>query len=104
MHPLQEFFDHGLILGDIYNFLTARIQRGETPERIVLPRSELGRVEGKLQTILAFAQQTSGPTKLRHERVDLDNGCSARQQRAALSRSYCGASGIADRVPDNPAQ
>src|SRR5215831_10822561 len=56
MHQLHNLFDSRLIVGKIENFLTARIPRDDTVERIILPRPELGRVESKLQTIFARQQ------------------------------------------------
>jgi hypothetical protein len=48
MHPTQELFDRGPILGDAENLLRARIPGENAPERIILPRPELGCLEAKL--------------------------------------------------------
>jgi len=83
-----------------------------------MPPPELGCIHGNLQArlareqvALAFAQQIlsrlspgGGPSKLSHQRVDLSDGGSARQQWDALSESGCSASRVADRARDNPAQ
>jgi hypothetical protein len=48
MYPLQELFNRQLILGIIANFLSAPIPQEYPADRIVLPPSQLGSVEGKL--------------------------------------------------------
>ncbi len=111
MHQLHDLFDSRLVLGKIENLLRARIPREHAVARIVPVRAELGYVESSLQTIFTLAQPIlcclspgGGPSKLRHQRVDLSNGGSAQRHRSALSQSDCGASRAADRACDNPAQ
>src|SRR5215468_2372801 len=111
MHPFQEVLDHDLIGGHVEDFLKARIPRAHPPEWIILPPPELGRIERKLQAILALTQQIlcglslgGGPSKLRHQRVDFGDGGSARRHRSAFSQSDCSASRLADRAGDSPAQ
>src|SRR6266446_2942245 len=57
MHQPHDLFDGRLIFGNIENLLRAHIQRDHALVRIVLPRPELGYVDGNLQTRLALAQQ-----------------------------------------------
>jgi hypothetical protein len=45
-----------------------------------------------------------GPSKLRHQRVNLGDGSSEQRQRTAFSRSDCSASRLTDRARDNPTQ
>jgi len=56
MYPLFDLFKGRLILGDVENFLRARIAREYVVPRVVLPPPEPGCVKGKLQTVFARLQ------------------------------------------------
>src|SRR5260221_658833 len=51
MHPLHDLLDSRLTFGKVEDFLSARIPAEHAVARIVLPRPELGCVEGKLETV-----------------------------------------------------
>jgi hypothetical protein len=56
MHPPHELLDRSLVSGKIEYFHHARIHQHHVAEWIVLPPSELGCVEGKLQAVFACPQ------------------------------------------------
>src|SRR5258707_3884365 len=56
------------------------------------------------QRILRRLSPGGGPAKLRHQRVDLNDGGFVQWQRTARAQSDCSASRVTDRVRDNPAQ
>ena len=74
VHPGHPLLDSHLVSDSIENPLTARIPRQHAVARIVMPRSDLCGVQGKLQTILPYqygllrllAQPVDGLSKLGH--------------------------------------
>src|SRR4029077_3772648 len=92
MHALDEVLDRYFTSSHLENFVKARVPPGYAAQRIELPPSEFGCIEGELQLIFARLQvmlrcmsARRGPSKLRHERVHFgDWGC-AHRHRATLS-------------------